>query len=37
MAVDDYVLPSSKRFQKSLTLEAILWQDTWKFLESFLE
>lgn len=37
MVVDDYVLPSSKCFQKSLTLEAILWQDTWNFLESFLK
>lgn len=37
MAVDDYVLPSSKCFQKSLTLEAILWQDTRNFLESFLK
>lgn len=37
MAVDDNVLPSSKCSQKSLTLEGILGQDTWKFLESFLK
>lgn len=36
MAADDYVLPSSKCFQKSLVLEAILGKGIWKFLESFL-
>lgn len=47
MAVDDYVLPSSKFFQKSLVymvllfffliLQDILWQDTSTYFESFIK